>query len=188
MAAPMRANKLDMNRKQEKKTFPVLSDSAEDIIINLVDDDDEEDEEPVAASAKEPVTQDQKDFSKLPEAAQKLLKSLEFKNPGRRQFDMSTFDPENSEREMRKLRRTFQSTSITQKSRNHVMYNEKGLLLADNRDLCDCLNVKCPGCFYPCEQCSSTKCGVQCRCNRKWVYNKVENESGEDVVEFDKRT
>ncbi|XP_071794586.1 ARL14 effector protein-like [Asterias amurensis] len=184
MSAPMKYYKGEMIRKQDKKPFQML-DNTEDIII-VLDDDDEEDE---AISnndpSKESVTQDQKDGSKLPEAAQKLLKSLEFKNPGRRQFDMSTFDPENSEREMRKLRRTFQRTDMKQKARQQVMYDEKGRLLDTHKNLCDCLNDKCPGCHYPCPQCTSTKCGVQCRCNRKWVYNQIENESGGDLVKFE---
>lgn len=28
---------------------------------------------------------------------------------------------------------------------------------------CDCQVATCPGCFYPCEKCQSTKCGIHCR-------------------------
>ena len=47
------------------------------------------------------------------------------------------------------------------------LYDDGGLLVADGRDLCDCLRENCPGCFYPCERCRSSKCGAECRCLRK---------------------
>uniref|UniRef100_A0A8C7Q153 THAP-type domain-containing protein n=1 Tax=Oncorhynchus mykiss TaxID=8022 RepID=A0A8C7Q153_ONCMY len=39
---------------------------------------------------------------------------------------------------------------------------------------CDCLDADCMGCFYPCPECSSRRCGVECRCDRKWLYEQVE--------------
>lgn len=111
-------------------------------------------------------------------AAIKLLQRLEFKNPGRKQIEYGLFNPEESEREKKKLRR-FQ----TSKPRAGVCYKENGLLL-DGRDVCDCLTQSCPGCFYPCPNCSSRKCGPTCRCNRKWVYDYIEDEGRTYRVEF----
>lgn len=37
---------------------------------------------------------------------------------------------------------------------------------------CDCLGKNCPGCFFPCETCGSTKCLV-CRLGRDWEYDLV---------------
>jgi hypothetical protein len=37
-------------------------------------------------------------------------------------------------------------------------------------DDCDCLNVRCPGCFLPCPKCRSNKCGVVCQSGRLWEY------------------
>ncbi|XP_056664724.1 ARL14 effector protein-like [Monodelphis domestica] len=63
-------------------------------------------------------------------------------------------------------------------------YDRQGRLLCNGVDLCDCLMAECPGCFYPCPKCSSRKCGVKCRCNRRWVYRKTENECGDVVSAF----
>lgn len=47
----------------------------------------------------------------LLQAAIKLLQRLEFKNPGRKQIEYGTFNPESSEREKKKLRR-FQNSKL----------------------------------------------------------------------------
>ncbi|CAM4523762.1 hypothetical protein PO909_024020 [Leuciscus waleckii] len=61
------------------------------------------------------------------------------------------------------------------------VYDNKGLLISCGRDLCDCLDIDCMGCFYPCPECGSRKCGVECRCDRKWLYEQVEVEGGEII-------
>ncbi|XP_026873485.2 ARL14 effector protein [Electrophorus electricus] len=61
------------------------------------------------------------------------------------------------------------------------VYDSRGLLISCGRDLCDCLDVDCMGCFYPCPHCTSRKCGVECRCDRKWLYEQVEVEGGEII-------
>lgn len=61
------------------------------------------------------------------------------------------------------------------------VYDSKGRLLSNNKDMCDCLDVDCMGCFYPCPECGSRKCGVECRCDRKWLYEQVEVEGGEII-------
>ncbi|XP_076854820.1 ARL14 effector protein [Brachyhypopomus gauderio] len=61
------------------------------------------------------------------------------------------------------------------------VYDGRGLLISCGRDLCDCLDVDCMGCFYPCPDCGSRKCGVECRCDRKWLYEQVEVEGGEII-------
>lgn len=61
------------------------------------------------------------------------------------------------------------------------VYDTKGRLITSGKDLCDCLDVDCMGCFYPCPECGSRKCGVECRCDRKWLYEQVEVEGGEII-------
>ncbi|XP_047436674.1 ARL14 effector protein [Mugil cephalus] len=61
------------------------------------------------------------------------------------------------------------------------VYDSKGHLLSNGKDMCDCLDVDCMGCFYPCPECGSRKCGVECRCDRKWLYEQVEVEGGEII-------
>ncbi|XP_076012472.1 ARL14 effector protein isoform X2 [Genypterus blacodes] len=61
------------------------------------------------------------------------------------------------------------------------VYDNKGQLLSNGKDMCDCLDVDCMGCFYPCPECGSRKCGVECRCDRKWLYEQVEVEGGEII-------
>uniref|UniRef100_A0A1A9Z8C9 ARF7EP_C domain-containing protein n=1 Tax=Glossina pallidipes TaxID=7398 RepID=A0A1A9Z8C9_GLOPL len=36
-----------------------------------------------------------------------------------------------------------------------------------DKDICDCTREKCPGCWSECIKCGSTKCGLECRINRK---------------------
>ncbi|MGH0145517.1 UNVERIFIED_CONTAM: hypothetical protein FKN15_026840 [Acipenser sinensis] len=61
------------------------------------------------------------------------------------------------------------------------VYDSAGLLISSGLDLCDCLDEDCLGCFYPCPECGSRKCGVECRCDRKWLYEQVEIEGGEII-------
>ena len=52
-------------------------------------------------------------------------------------------------------------------------YDDRGIHINSGKDLCDCLDLKCPGCFFPCKSCGSNKCGRKCRCERKWMYTQV---------------
>ncbi|XP_020830699.1 uncharacterized protein LOC110199981 [Phascolarctos cinereus] len=63
-------------------------------------------------------------------------------------------------------------------------YDQRGRLNLNGEDLCDCLEEDCLGCFYPCPECQSTKCGPTCRRNRKWIYEAIANESGNVVSTF----
>lgn len=90
---------------------------------------------------------------------------------------LADFDPEKSKREKRKLTRRSYSTGVS----NKTMYDENGLFRENCIDLCDCLDVECPGCHFPCSSCRSTKCGPCCRVSRKWSYEQIEHD-GKDLV------
>uniref|UniRef100_F7DME6 ARF like GTPase 14 effector protein like n=1 Tax=Ornithorhynchus anatinus TaxID=9258 RepID=F7DME6_ORNAN len=102
------------------------------------------------------------------------LRGLEFENPGP---VLAEFNPNKRELEKKaqlsKMKKYFKSSIALPK------YDQDGLLLCNGVDLCDCLERCCPGCFYPCPVCSSSKCGPTCRCNRKWVYESIQTEAGE---------
>lgn len=89
---------------------------------------------------------------------------------------MQNFDPERSNRERRKLRR-----KIYTEKRQHL-YDERGILVQHGQDLCDCLDVQCPGCHFPCSKCSSPKCGHECRCNRKWIVEQIDIEGTNHII------
>lgn len=70
------------------------------------------------------------------------------------------------------------------RAKKSQLYDDKGILLESLADLCDCLDKNCPGCHYPCQRCGSTKCGVDCRCNRKYVVDLIEVEGTDAVYTF----
>jgi len=88
------------------------------------------------------------------------------------------FDPDNSNRERRKLTRKV----YTDGRKRLALYDEKGLLVKSGQDLCDCLQPVCPGCHLPCPKCTSPLCGHECRVNRKWMYDQVEIEGTDKVL------
>ncbi len=50
-------------------------------------------------------------------------------------------------------------------SASKPLYDKSGLLISDETNRCDCNRLKCPGCFLPCTNCQSPKCGLECRKN-----------------------
>ncbi|XP_071482046.1 ARL14 effector protein-like isoform X1 [Diadema antillarum] len=113
----------------------------------------------------------------------KILRSLQFKNPGKKVQEFANFKPEESEREKRKLRRLQEEETLRSKQKR-TMYNDQGHLSETGQDLCDCLDKNCPGCHYPCKTCNSVKCGPVCRCKRKWVFDQVEDEEQNYLIKF----
>ncbi|GCC27185.1 hypothetical protein chiPu_0005607 [Chiloscyllium punctatum] len=110
----------------------------------------------------------------------KTLRSLQFANPGRQ---ITEFTPEASRREKRKQQTKPPSQSNADRQTMPIkskVYDSQGLLICSRMDRCDCLDEDCLGCFYPCPNCGSQKCGVECRCDRKWLYEQIEIEGGEE--------
>ncbi|XP_014813374.1 PREDICTED: ARL14 effector protein-like isoform X3 [Calidris pugnax] len=105
---------------------------------------------------------------------EKQLKSLAFQNPGPQVAD---FNPE-TRQQKKKARMSQMKQDFFYKPKSTKKYDKHGRLLCNNIDLCDCLEKNCLGCFYPCPKCNSNKCGPECRCNRKWVYDTIETEAG----------
>lgn len=93
---------------------------------------------------------------------------------------LADFNPENSRREKNK-RYNFSKPKPAVKKANNSMFDELGRLRMTREDACDCFELDCPGCHFPCEACQSPKCGVRCRMNRKWAFEVIEHD-GKDVV------
>ncbi|NXF92677.1 A14EL protein, partial [Eubucco bourcierii] len=111
---------------------------------------------------------------------EKQLKSLAFQNPGPLLAD---FNPATREQRKRACMSQIKQEFFN-KPRTSRKYDKHGRLLCNNFDLCDCLEKSCQGCFYPCPKCNSNKCGTECRCNRKWVYDSFEAEDRTVIRKF----
>uniref|UniRef100_A0A8B9C9B8 ARF like GTPase 14 effector protein like n=2 Tax=Anserinae TaxID=2068722 RepID=A0A8B9C9B8_9AVES len=111
---------------------------------------------------------------------ERQLKCLAFQNPGPQVAD---FNPETREQK-KKARMSQMKQDFFYKPKIMKKYDKHGRLLCNNIDLCDCLEKNCLGCFYPCPKCNSNKCGPECRCNRKWVYDTIETEAGNVISAF----
>ncbi|KAI1239764.1 ARL14 effector protein-like, partial [Lamprotornis superbus] len=106
---------------------------------------------------------------------EKQLKCLAFQNPGPQVAD---FNPE-TRQQKKKAYMSQMKQNFLYDSKFVKKYDKHGRLLCNGIDLCDCLEMDCLGCFYPCPKCNSNKCGSECRCNRKWVYDTIETEAGD---------
>jgi hypothetical protein len=96
---------------------------------------------------------------------------------------LANFNPETSERERRKLNQKLQhhmvsgsstTTTSAPKRYSNSVNNSKGIHINTGKNMCDCFNLECVGCFFPCKKCGSSKCGYECRVNRKTIYESIE--------------
>ncbi|XP_049627422.1 ARL14 effector protein-like [Suncus etruscus] len=108
---------------------------------------------------------------------ERQLKCLAFQNPGPQVAD---FNPE-TRQQIKKARMSKMNEYFSVKYKVMKKYDKSGKLICNDADLCDCLEKNCLGCFYPCPKCNSNKCGPECRCNRRWVYDAIVTETG-DVI------
>ncbi|CAH0559695.1 unnamed protein product [Brassicogethes aeneus] len=70
------------------------------------------------------------------------------------------------------------------RKRKHPVYDEKGVHIETQMDMCDCLESDCPGCFFPCFKCKSKKCGPRCRVLRTYIYDSISNSNEDQVNSF----
>ncbi|XP_014316165.1 ARL14 effector protein-like [Myotis yumanensis] len=108
---------------------------------------------------------------------ERQLRCLAFQNPGPQVAD---FNPE-TRQQKKKARMSKMNEYFSVNYKIMKKYDKSGRLICNDADLCDCLEKNCLGCFYPCPKCNSNKCGPECRCSRKWVYDAIVTESGEVI-------
>ncbi|XP_053146705.1 ARL14 effector protein-like isoform X3 [Hemicordylus capensis] len=111
---------------------------------------------------------------------ERQLRCLAFQNPGPLLAD---FNPETREQQKKACMSMINQDCFNNTKKTVKKYDKHGWLLSSKIDLCDCLDKNCLGCFYPCSKCNSTKCGPECRCNRKWIYDQIQIESGR-IIRF----
>ncbi|XP_023333846.1 ARL14 effector protein-like [Eurytemora carolleeae] len=106
----------------------------------------------------------------------KELRKLRAKEDSSSNF-MADFDPTRPRREKQRASKR-SSVAASKPARSNILFSDKGVHIKSGQDMCDCLILECPGCHFPCPKCKSTKCGHDCRNNRKWQYETVvpENE------------
>ncbi|XP_025028565.1 ARL14 effector protein-like [Python bivittatus] len=119
-------------------------------------------------------------WEKKMQQIERQLKCLAFQNPGPLLAD---FNPETREQQKKVCMSMINQDCFNTTKKTVKKYDKHGRLLSNKTDLCDCLEKNCLGCFYPCPKCNSTKCGAECRCNRKWVYEQIQVEAGQ-IIRF----
>lgn len=117
-------------------------------------------------------------WKKKMQQIERQLKCLAFQNPGPLLAD---FNPETREQQKKACMSMINQDCFTTPKKTVKKYDKHGLLRFNKFDLCDCLEKNCLGCFYPCPTCNSTKCGAECRCNRKWAYDEIQIEAGQTI-------
>lgn len=70
---------------------------------------------------------------------------------------LADFNPEQSIRERRKMVRKTTGPQPTSYQKPGTLYDDNGIHRATGLDACDCLDVSCPGCHFPCPGCGSNK-------------------------------
>nr|XP_020635728.1 ARL14 effector protein-like [Pogona vitticeps] len=117
-------------------------------------------------------------WKKKMQQIERQLKCLAFQNPGPLLAD---FNPETREQQKKACMSMINQDCFNTPKRTVKKYDKQGRLLSNKIDLCDCLEKNCLGCFYPCPKCNSTKCGAECRCNRRWAYDQIQIEAGQMI-------
>ncbi|CAG9760950.1 unnamed protein product [Ceutorhynchus assimilis] len=96
---------------------------------------------------------------------------------------METFNPDLSQREKRKIIKKFQPPVVTTTRKPlGAVYDEYGTHMSTNINMCDCLDIKCAGCFFECPKCGSEKCGKECRVHRNYIIDCMEYHGREKIV------
>ena len=116
-----------------------------------------------------------KELQNLNAPGDETSRFLEDFDPSKRRSDKTKKDsPSSSYIKDDHIKQLPSHQSPRKQEKKDVLFDSQGLLLHNQRDLCDCLREACPGCHFRCPKCQSPKCGHECRNNRRWEYDFVE--------------
>ena len=116
-----------------------------------------------------------KELQNLNAPGDETSRFLEDFDPSRRRSDKTKKDsPSPSYIEDDNIKKLPSHQSQRKEEKKDILFDNKGVMLHNQRDLCDCLREACPGCHFRCPKCQSPKCGHECRNNRRWEYDFVE--------------
>lgn len=93
---------------------------------------------------------------------------------------MDNFDPDQSSRTLKKQNNPSMEDKNANKWRLDNVFDHHGRYRESGINACDCLLTYCTGCHFPCSNCHSTRCGPQCRVNRRFAYSAIEMEGDKD--------
>uniref|UniRef100_V5GER0 ARF7 effector protein C-terminal domain-containing protein n=1 Tax=Ixodes ricinus TaxID=34613 RepID=V5GER0_IXORI len=110
------------------------------------------------------------------------LRNLRVENPEFSEV-LGQLDVKSKLREKRKVTKNISPLVASQGGRGSRHYTSRGLHIVSNSDSCDCLMVGCPGCHFPCPKCGSAKCGDECRSNRSYVYEHLELDGHNGLIQ-----
>uniref|UniRef100_A0A914M9T1 ARF7 effector protein C-terminal domain-containing protein n=1 Tax=Meloidogyne incognita TaxID=6306 RepID=A0A914M9T1_MELIC len=138
-----------------------------------------------AGCSTQTVSEELVDLQRL-RRTQKIFKELQFNNPGRQLAESLSTDGLTEYATNRPKRNKIRNKAINEESSRNtnkpgnytgkLFHNQKGHLTTSRGavDLCDCLDLECSGCNYPCKKCGSQKCSYSCRNNRRTYIESID--------------
>ena len=96
------------------------------------------------------------------------------------QYTTKIFKIENQRNREERRKRKLSAQELKKKTECNPVYDSNGIHIESRLDLCDCMSLRCKGCFFmPCPNCDGNKCGPVCRERRSFIYEAIYQEKPE---------